>query len=123
MTDARGRVWRLRPGGEFERVRQTGRSWPHRLLIVIARPRADEPAAPTRVAIAAGKRLGKAVVRNRLKRRLREAMRQVYPQLAMGYDVIVIARAPMIEAEVVQIAAALGEVLRRAKIWLVESSA
>ena len=123
MTDARSRVWRLRPGGEFERVRQTGRSWPHRLLIVIVQPRADKPAAPTRFAVAAGKRLGGAVVRNRIKRRLREAIRQVYPRLVSGYDVIVIARAPMIEAEVVQIAAALSEVLRRAKLWSVESSA
>ncbi|MBI5564700.1 MAG: ribonuclease P protein component [Chloroflexi bacterium] len=123
MTDARSRVWRLRPGGEFERVRQTGRAWPHRLLIVIIQPRADVPAAPTRVAIAAGKRLGNAVVRNRIKRRLREAMRQVYPQLAMGYDLIVIARAPIIEAEVAQIAAALSEVSRRAKLWPVESNA
>ena len=98
-------------------------------MLVIVRPRADEPAAPTRFAVAAGKRLGGAVLRNRIKRRLREAIRQVYPQLATGYDVIVIARAPMIEAEVVQIAAALGEVLRRAgvarraKLWSVESSA
>ena len=120
---ARARVWRLRPGGEFERVRQTGRSWPHRLLIVIVQPRADEPAARSRVAIAAGKRLGKAVVRNRIKRRLREAIRQVYPQLASGYDLIVIARAPIIEAEVAQVTAALSEVLRRARIWPVESNA
>lgn len=116
-------MWRLRPGGEFERVRQTGRSWPHRLLIVIVQPRADEPSAQSRVAVAAGKRLGNAVVRNRLKRRLREAIRQVYPQLASGYDLIVIARAPIIDVEVAQITAALSEVLRRARIWPVESAA
>ena len=119
----RVRVWRLRPGGEFERVRQTGRSWPHRLLIVIVQPRADEPSARSRVAVTAGKRLGNAVVRNRIKRRLREAIRLVYPQLASGYDVIVIARAPIIGAEVVQITTALSEVLKRARIWPVESSA
>ncbi len=120
---ARVRVWRLRPGGEFERVRQTGRSWPHRLLIVIVQPHAEAVTTPTRVAVAAGKRLGSAVIRNRTKRRLREAIRQVYPQVRSGYDVIVIARAPVIEASVAQVATALGEVLRRAGIWLVESSA
>ena len=63
------------------------------------------------------------MVRNRLKRRLREAIRQVYPQLAPGLDVIVIARAPLIGVEVAAITAALSDVLRRAKVWPVEPRA
>jgi ribonuclease P protein component len=92
-------------------------------LIVVVQSQPDGSSAPTRVAITAGKRLGNAVARNRIKRRLREAMQQVYPQLALGYDLIVIARAPIIEAEFAQIVTALGEVLRRAKVWPVEVSA
>ena len=92
-------------------------------MIVIVQPHAEAVTTPTRVAVAAGKRLGSAVIRNLTKRRLREAIRQVYPQVRSGYDVIVIARAPVIEASVAQVATALGEVLRRAGIWLVESSA
>ncbi len=111
------RVWRLRPRGEFERIRQNGRAWPHRFFVLIALPHTDRPEMPPRIGVAAGKKLGGAVMRNRIKRKLREAVRQVYPNLPGGVDVILIARAPIAEASVAQIAAALIETLQRAKIW------
>jgi ribonuclease P protein component len=111
------RVWRLRPRGEFERIRQTGRSWPHRFFILIVLPQPDRSAVPPRIGIAAGKKLGGAVTRNRYKRVLREAVRQVYLNIPGGVDVIFIARAPIAEASVAQLAAAIDETLRRAKVW------
>jgi ribonuclease P protein component len=44
------------------------------------------------VGIVVGKRTGKATVRNRVKRRIREAARTLYPSLPLGHDIIVIAR-------------------------------
>jgi ribonuclease P protein component len=111
------RVWRLRPRGEFERIRQNGRAWPHRFFVLIVLPRTQRPEAPPRIGVAAGKKLGSAVARNRFKRKLREAVRQVYPNVPSGVDVILIARAPIAEASVAQIAAALIETLRRARVW------
>jgi ribonuclease P protein component len=107
----------LRPRGEFERIRQNGRSWPHRFFVLIVMPRTDQREAPPRIAVAAGKKLGNAVARNRFKRKLREAVRQVYPGIHPGVDLILIARAPIAEASVAQIAAALTETLQRANIW------
>lgn len=111
------RVWRLRPRGEFERVRQNGRAWPHRLFVVIVLPGADELSQPPRIGIAAGKRLGAAVVRSRLKRRLREAVRQLYPNLIPGIDVIIIARAPLQEAPQSAVVLALQETFQKARVW------
>ena len=111
------RVWRLRPHGEFERVHRGGHRWPHRLLGVIAQARDNAPHGQARIAVAAGRKLGKAVVRNRLKRRMRAAIQQVYSHLRPDIDLIVIARAPMIDAGVADIAAALTEVLQRAQLW------
>jgi ribonuclease P protein component len=116
------RVWRLRPRGEFERIRQNGRSWPHRFFVLIVLPQPDRPGTPPRIGIAAGKKLGDAVTRNRFKRKLREAVRQVYPNIPGGVDVILIARAPIAEASVAQIAAALREMLQRAKVWRASAS-
>src|SRR5512136_1651717 len=41
------RVGRLRPHGEFERVRQNGRSWPHRFFVLIALARTDRLERPS----------------------------------------------------------------------------
>ncbi len=111
------RVWRLRPRGEFERIRQNGRSWPHRFFVLIVLPQADRLETPPRIGIAAGKKLGGAVTRNRFKRKLRAAVREVYANIPGGVDVILIARAPIAEASVAQITVALSETLQRARIW------
>ncbi len=111
------RVQRLRPRGEFELIRQNGRSWPHRFFVLIVLLHPDHPEALPRIGVAAGKKLGNAVTRNRFKRKLREAARRVYPNVYNGADVILIARAPMAEASVAQIAAALTETLQRAGAW------
>lgn len=111
------RVWRLRPRGEFEQIRQNGRSWPHRFFVAIVLRHSDRLESPPRIGVAAGKKLGNAVTRNRLKRKLREAVRLAYPNIQRGVDVILIARPPMAEASVAQLAAALSDTLQRAQLW------
>ncbi len=48
----------------------------------------------TRLGIAVGRRVGKAVVRNLVKRRIREWFRHQFTSLPRGADVVVIGRAP-----------------------------
>ena len=56
-----------------------------------------------RVGVTVGKKLGKAVVRNRVRRRLREAYRLNEELFAPGWDIVVVARTRCIYAEFDQI--------------------
>ena len=104
---------RLRARADFERVRREGRSWTHWLLVLVACPNALDW---TRVGVAAGKRVGSAVVRNRAKRLLREAMRQYAPRLRTGWDLILIARVAIVPVKMQDVAAALESLLRQADL-------
>jgi ribonuclease P protein component len=84
------REQRLRSAADFARVRERApRGWSHPLLVLYAAPN-DLP--QTRVGITVSRRVGKAVVRNRVRRRVREAARLVLPRLCTGYDLVFVAR-------------------------------
>ncbi len=106
------RALRLRAHQDFRRVRSTGRAWSHPLVVLLAAPGPD-PAGATRVGISVGRRVGKAVKRNRVKRRLREAVRARYGELPAGWDVVVIARPPAAAAPYAALADAVYLLLGR----------
>jgi ribonuclease P protein component len=106
------REQRLRAAADFQRVRdQSPRVWPHRLLVLHVAP---NELGHARVGITVSGRVGKAVVRNRIRRRLREALRARLDSLAAGYDVLVVARPPSAQASWPELDAALETVLQRA---------
>ena len=78
---------RLTKAKDFAAVRREGRSQANTLLVLVARPNGLEN---TRFGFSVGKRVGNAVVRNKVKRRLREAARLA--EICVGWDVVVIAR-------------------------------
>jgi ribonuclease P protein component len=106
------REHRLRSAVDFQRVRdQSPRVWPHRLLVLHVAPNDLDRA---RVGITVSGRVGKAVVRNRIRRRLREALRARLDSLTVGYDVLVVARPPSVQASWRELVEAVDTVLQRA---------
>jgi ribonuclease P protein component len=81
--------YRLRTSADFDRVRRVGRTWRHPLLTLGA---AANDLPYTRVGFVISKRVGKAVVRNRVRRLLRESVRLLRPSLQPGFDVVLVAR-------------------------------
>lgn len=106
------REQRLRTPAEFARVRDTApRAWPHRLLVLYVAP---NDLQQTRVGITVSGRVGKAVIRNRVRRRLREALSARLPRLQTGQDVLVIARPASAQATWADLGQALDTLLTRA---------
>lgn len=68
-----------------------------------ARRHAIEIPAGSRVGLTAGRVLGNAVERNRIKRRMRQAIRQAQPELTADVDVVLHPRRTVLEAEFPQI--------------------
>ena len=65
-----------------------------------------------RFGFATGRAIGGAVVRNRTRRRLREALRVMAPSFQPGWDVLIIARPAVVEADHEALVGALSRVLR-----------
>ena len=85
-----GAANRLKDRADFATVRDRGRRWRGDLLILNAMQSA--PDGPSRFGFVVSRRVGKAVVRNRVKRRLRALMRRHIAGIVRGYDVVLIAR-------------------------------
>jgi ribonuclease P protein component len=67
------------------------------------------------VAFVAGRRVGGAVSRNRARRILRAAWRELAPRVVDGYDVVLVARASIVGARSNELVAEVEQVLLRAK--------
>ena len=102
---------RLRQKRDFDNVFQRGRSWSNQLLVLRIAPNA---LPHNRFGFVTSKRLGKAVIRNRVRRRLREAIR-VMP-LATGWDAVVSAKTAAASADFHELKQAVVDLLARAGI-------
>jgi len=105
--------YRLRDNERFQRVRREGRSWSHDLAVLCA---LSNGLQQSRFGFSVSKRIGGAVVRNKVKRRLREAARARQALVEPGYDLVFIARKPITEAEYQQVDQAVDELLKRSGI-------
>jgi ribonuclease P protein component len=108
------RKFRLTRSEDFKRVRRTGKSYAHPLVVLVVQ--ACDMCKHVRVGVTAGKMAGTAVHRNRAKRLLREALRPYLNSFASGLDLILIARPPLVTATLQDTRAALDNLFQRAKI-------
>lgn len=105
------RRFRLTRSTDFKRVRRSGKSYAHPLIVLYVL-RSEHPV--TRVGVTAGITVGNAVRRNRAKRLLRAAMNALLPVTVPGSDLMLIARSPLADSNLEQTRVALSSLLQRA---------
>jgi ribonuclease P protein component len=108
------RRFRLTRSTDFKRVRRSGKSYAHPLVVLYAL-KSDQ--TDVRVGVSAGLAVGNAVKRNRAKRLLRAAMSELLPRTTLGSDLLLVARPPLPKSDIQHTLAALSILLERAGLF------
>lgn len=106
---------RMRQWGEFQVVRQKGRSAGGQFLVIGSL--ADPSATDRRFGLITSKKSGKAVTRNLLRRRFREIIRKWGDHLPPRQMVVTIARWKASQATFQELEADWIKTMKRLKIW------
>jgi ribonuclease P protein component len=105
---------RLRRQADFDHLRQAGKAVQKSALVLSF---GANHLSHNRYGFIITKRLGKAVTRNRIRRRLRACLHQIHPHLRKGYDVVLIARPPLLRLEYTALYQMLETLFRQAQLW------
>lgn len=104
---------RLKKNEDFRRVYQKKRSMANKLLVIYI---LKNKYKYNRVGFTVSKKVGKSVIRNRVKRLLRESYRLNEEKLLQGYDIIFIARDTASKASYKEIESAMLHLFKKTKL-------
>lgn len=105
---------RLRRRREFQRIYAEGSHVPESLVVLHALS-ADRPDL-RQVGFSVSRKVGGAVVRNKVKRRMREAFRSLLPRIKGGWLMVFVARSKAAQADYAALVGSMERALQRAGV-------
>ncbi|WP_077623775.1 ribonuclease P protein component [Sediminibacillus massiliensis] len=105
---------RMKKNEEFQHVFKKGKSFANRQLVLYFLKKEQQP--HFRIGLSVSKKIGNAVVRNQVKRYLRQAFLELEDQIHHQYDLIIIARTPVKDMDYHQIKKSLIHVLSKSRL-------
>jgi ribonuclease P protein component len=108
------RQHRLARSTELQQTRKQGRSFSCPLLVLVVM-NTQEPIS--KIGIIAGRNVGGAVQRNRIKRQIRATLENLITMIKPGWNLLFIARQPLRSATYVEICSAVLTLIKRAGLY------
>lgn len=106
---------RLKKNEDFSAIFRHGKSYADAKLVIYYRKK--DPALPFRVGFSVGKKIGKAVQRNRIKRVMREVVRLHAAHIPNGIDLVLIARPKISEQPFREVEKSFLYIMRKLSLW------
>ncbi|GAE93836.1 ribonuclease P protein component [Gracilibacillus boraciitolerans JCM 21714] len=110
------KAWRIKKNGEFQEVFKQGDSFANRQLVIFYLHRDQQQ--HYRVGLSVSKKIGNAVVRNQVKRYIRQAFLEMDLNIKNNYDIIIIARKPVKEMDFHGIKKSVNHLLYKTNLLL-----
>jgi ribonuclease P protein component len=109
------RTFRLTRSTDFKRVRRLGRSYAHPLVVLVAQRNEN---GELHIGVTASRSVGGAVQRNRVRRQLKACFDEFLPRIRPGWDLVIVARQPIVQAEFSKIRSGVARLLEQAGLMV-----
>ncbi|MDD4275377.1 MAG: ribonuclease P protein component [Clostridia bacterium] len=109
------KCYRLTMRNQFSYVYKKGESYPAKSLILIY---VKSKYNGLKVGFSVSKKIGNSVVRNKIKRRLREAFRAKLKNIQSGYNYIIIARPSIVDSSYDELVKTIEYVFKKSGKYL-----
>lgn len=99
---------------DFKKAYDQGRSFGNRNLVLYVRKNGTKE---TRLGITISKKTGNAVVRNKIRRQVKEIYREFFPKIKDGYDLVLIIRKNVCHISFAKLKSAFDHILKVSRMY------